>query len=519
MKESQDIETATTALSPTNATGPPDNKTRRYDRQLRLWAASGQNALESSRVLVINGTATSTSTLKNLVLPGIGHFTILDPSKVTPADAGNNFFLNGPNSIGKSRAEEEVRLLLELNDGVEGMADTRSLDEVLDTDPEWIAGFTVVIAHNLDSKLLDRLATFLWSDDSHPCLFVIRSSGFLAEFYIQYHEHAIIESHSETAPSLRIDKAFPGLLEYAKSLDFKSMDPTEHSHIPYVVILVKALEDWKAGHGGLPPQTYPEKQEFKKSIVSMKIKPDEENFDEAESQAYKCWTSTTVPSEVAELFQDTRLTEITPKTPHFFVLLAALKEFTQQEPYTLPLSSTLPDMKSNTENYVHLQKLYKTRAEEEKGVIKKLVVEPVDDDLVDSFVKNAHGLKLLKGKPWGTLNGDKEALANSAGALPKQVSAHLALSALATFHSDYPRATPTVDALTTEATKILPERPEGWDDAVGEVVRAPFADLPNTAAFLGGLIAQEVIKMITKQYVPINGYCVADLVDSWTGVI
>lgn len=50
-------------------------------------------------------------------------------------------------------------------------------------------------------------------------------------------------------------------------------------------------------------------------------------------------------------------------------------------------------------------------------------------------------------------------------------------------------------------------------------VRAPFADLPNTAAFLGGLVAQEVIKMITKQYVPINGYCVADLVDSWTGVI
>ncbi|KAJ8689596.1 hypothetical protein PTI98_012486 [Pleurotus ostreatus] len=519
MKESQDIETATTALSPTNATGPPDNKARRYDRQLRLWAASGQNALESSRVLVINGTATSTSTLKNLVLPGIGHFTILDPSKVTPADAGNNFFLNGPHSIGKSRAEEEVRLLLELNDGVEGMADTRSLEEVLDTDPEWISGFTVVVAHNLDSKLLDRLATFLWSDDSHPCLFVIRSSGFLAEFYIQYHEHAIIESHSETAPSLRIDKAFPGLLEYAKSLDFKTMDPTEHSHIPYVVILVKALEDWKAEHGGLPPQTYPEKQEFKKSIVAMKIKPDEENFDEAEAQAYKCWTSTTVPSEVAELFQDTRLTNITPKTPRFFVLLAALKEFTQQEPYALPLSSTLPDMKSNTENYVHLQKLYKTKAEEEKGVIKKLLAAPVPSDLVDSFVKNAHGLKLLKGKLWDALNGDKEALANSVGTLPKQVSAHLALSALATFHSDNPTATPTVDALTAEAKKILPELLEGWDDAVGEVVRAPFADLPNTAAFLGGLVAQEVIKMITKQYVPINGYCVADLVDSWTGVI
>lgn len=36
---------------------------------------------------------------------------------------------------------------------------------------------------------------------------------------------------------------------------------------------------------------------------------------------------------------------------------------------------------------------------------------------------------------------------------------------------------------------------------------------------MGGLVAQEAIKMITKQYVPINGYCVADLVDSWTGVV
>ena len=49
--------------------------------------------------------------------------------------------------------------------------------------------------------------------------------------------------------------------------------------------------------------------------------------------------------------------------------------------------------------------------------------------------------------------------------------------------------------------------------------RAPTADLPNTAAFLGGLVAQEAIKMITKQYVPINGYCVVDLVGSWTGTV
>jgi amyloid beta precursor protein binding protein 1 len=50
-------------------------------------------------------------------------------------------------------------------------------------------------------------------------------------------------------------------------------------------------------------------------------------------------------------------------------------------------------------------------------------------------------------------------------------------------------------------------------------VRAPTADLPNTAAFVGGVIAQEAIKMITKQYVPQRGYCAIDLVQTWTGFV
>ena len=33
------------------------------------------------------------------------------------------------------------------------------------------------------------------------------------------------------------------------------------------------------------------------------------------------------------------------------------------------------------------------------------------------------------------------------------------------------------------------------------------------------MVAQETIKVITKQYVPAKGYCVIDLVDTWTGVI
>jgi amyloid beta precursor protein binding protein 1 len=72
--------------------------------------------------LVIGATATSTSILKNLVLPGIGHFTILDPSVVSGEDVGNNFFLE-VDSIGKKKAAEAARLLSELNSSVESASE------------------------------------------------------------------------------------------------------------------------------------------------------------------------------------------------------------------------------------------------------------------------------------------------------------------------------------------------------------------------------------------------------------
>lgn len=50
----------------------PTSKEKKYDRQLRLWAASGQQALEDAHILLVNsgpGVA-GIETLKNLVLPG-----------------------------------------------------------------------------------------------------------------------------------------------------------------------------------------------------------------------------------------------------------------------------------------------------------------------------------------------------------------------------------------------------------------------------------------------------------------
>ena len=55
--------------------------------------------------------------LKNLILPGVGTFTIVDEANVTESDLGVNFFL-AETSLGRPRAEEGAKYLNELNPDV-----------------------------------------------------------------------------------------------------------------------------------------------------------------------------------------------------------------------------------------------------------------------------------------------------------------------------------------------------------------------------------------------------------------
>lgn len=68
---------------------------------------------------LLGASALGTETLKNLVLPGIGSFTILDGTTVTEEDVACNFFLTRKD-LGASRAEAATYWLGELNDDVQG---------------------------------------------------------------------------------------------------------------------------------------------------------------------------------------------------------------------------------------------------------------------------------------------------------------------------------------------------------------------------------------------------------------
>jgi amyloid beta precursor protein binding protein 1 len=112
-----------------------DNK---YDRQLRMWGKHGQQILSTSKVLMLNGTASCCETLKNLILPGIQFFTVVDSHKVTKRDCGNNFFVSHED-IGKPRCQVVSELLLEMNPDVKGDYLEASVEDTIQNKKDFIA--------------------------------------------------------------------------------------------------------------------------------------------------------------------------------------------------------------------------------------------------------------------------------------------------------------------------------------------------------------------------------------------
>lgn len=136
----------------------PDAKAKRYDRQLRIWGVEGQQRLEGAKIALLNAGPTGSETLKNLVLGGIGSFTIVDGAKVTSADLGNNFLVEEA-SLGQSRAKCVTALVQELNETVAGSYVEESPETVISSNPKFFEDFTLIIATQVSNRALQRPET------------------------------------------------------------------------------------------------------------------------------------------------------------------------------------------------------------------------------------------------------------------------------------------------------------------------------------------------------------------------
>ncbi|XP_072991394.1 NEDD8-activating enzyme E1 regulatory subunit AXR1-like [Typha latifolia] len=515
----------------------------KYDRQLRIWGEQGQAALEKASICLLNCGPTGSEALKNLVLGGIGSITVVDGSKVETCDLGNNFMLD-EQCLGQSRAKCVCSFLQELNDAVKAKFVEESPATLIDSNPSFFAQFTLVIATQLLENILLKLDRICRK--ANVILVVARSYGLSGLVRISVKEHNVIESKPDHfLDDLRLHNPWPELKEFSKSIDLSITDPVVHKHTPYIVILIRLAEKWADAHNGCLPSSRQEKKDFKDLIKAHMLNIDEENYKEAMEAAYKVSTVRGISSQISQIIEDTSI-EVDSSSPDFWVLVAALKEFIENEgDGEPPLEGSIPDMTSLTEYYVSLQKIYQAKAESDcfamerhvRNILKRIGREPdaISKAYIKTFCRNARKLTVCR---YHTI--EEELSSPNLPELQKYLTDedycfaagfYILLRAVDRFASNYNRFPGIFDSeldedmlrLKTIAFSIISDSglhgSSLSEDLIHEMCRFGSAELHPVAAFIGGVASQEVIKLVTRQFVPMTGTFIFNGIDQKSQVL
>lgn len=577
-----------------------DNK---YDRQLRLWGANGQKKLSESCIVLVNATAVGTETLKNLCLPGVGKFHIIDDAKLSQStssqDPFSNFFVfpdQDSNGTPQDRAETATKHLSELNPDVIGSF--TSVDSLETADYKSIFSSLaetgqnlLVIASDLPPSILKKISSICWDGiRSKPVpLVIVKSFGLIGSVRIQTPYHAIIESKPDNEkPDLRLAptsmnaSVFPELAALVEKTNLDQMDSKDHSHVPYVILLLKAMQSWRKnnekGDDALP-KTFAEKEEYRKELKSLARDMNMElNFIEADQNYYLAYTDLEIPFEVQELIdlaQENLAQKIEKKgdVDMFDVLLLALKKFMESHDGFPPLNGSIPDMTASTQGYIELQTIYKSKAESDVQEMKKIIAAIVDeydtdksgviplvsDDDLNVFCKNIYNLRLIKTRSYCEeydfeFGDDKDELLSDVAMstfdpyddpVHTPILWYIALKACDLFydeHGHYPGQDDRELALQSDAKNVqkyiveilskirlddnelvkstLLSTEEEKDMAFAkEMTRYNNAEIHNIASVIGGVASQEAVKLITGKFIPMDGTYIFNGIVGVAGVI
>ncbi|EGC36255.1 hypothetical protein DICPUDRAFT_94352 [Dictyostelium purpureum] len=511
--------------------------TDKYDRQLRLWGEDGQSKLEKSHILLLNGNATGCETLKNLVLPGIGSFTIVDNKKVVEQDLGNNFFVER-SSIGKPRASVVCELLRELNDRVKGSSVEECPVHLINNNISFFKDFSLVIASRLPEPALLTLSQYLF--EKNIPLAVVNSYGYIGYLRISTPEHQIIESKpDDPIDDLRIYNPFQQLVDQADALDLKSLDSQKHSHVPYVLLLIKFLKEWRSTHDNKMPESRAEKEEFKKIFISKSLDySDEKNFIEGVNNLLKYVQPPRIPGDVQNLLKDAKASNITETMDDFWVLVSALKDFVEKNDNTLPLHGNVPDMTSDTESFIKLQKAYQEKSQADLTQFTNLVDQivtktgrsSISPDLIKKFCKNSRFLNIIRYRSISDeFSQPKTKMIISELEQQDNIMIfYTLLRGVDKFFNNYHRYPGSNDEDYESDISLLKNVISQFlseinipvdlvkDDYINEFVRFGGSELHNIASLMGGVTSQEIIKLVTHQYVPLNNTFIFNGINSTT---
>ncbi|KAF2121450.1 NEDD8-activating enzyme E1 regulatory subunit [Lophiotrema nucula] len=554
----------------------PTAKEKKYDRQLRLWGATGQMALENAHILLVNSGpgVVGLETLKNLVLPGVGQFTIQDSAVVSEADLGVSFFVE-EEDLGRFRAEATCNRLKELNPDVQGHFVAEPVESFL-TQPDSLKPYTLIlVAAPIRPDILSKLSAH--ADASLVPLFYFHSVGFYSHFSIHLPPaYPIVETHPdiETTSDLRLLKPWKELADFAadKTKGLDAMAAEDHGHVPYIALLLHYIEEWKQSRDGKPPSSYKDKTTFRDEVIAKAARTNnaeggEENFDEAVAAVLKSLNPPEPNGAVKDIFKTKECLALSADSASFWVIAHAIGQFYTKHG-VLPVPGSVPDMKARSADYIQLQNVYKSKARKDVEEVVESVRSlerslnrstPIEEKDIEAFCKNAAHIKLVRGRPFHVVQagetikwGDRaKSIAQTLtfpGSLIPLYIAFLAWDEFAATHdkdalggapkvagegdsevdTDNEKVTgialKTLNDLVKEASASIEENElstikEQTGEFAQELVRAGGAELHNISSLTGGLISQEIIKVITEQYIPVDNTCIFDGVKSKTEVL
>lgn len=341
--------------------------------------------------------------------------------------------------------------------------------------------------------------------------------------------------------------------------NFDEQKSDELSHVPYIVILYKYLKKWQADNNKSStclPADFKEKKELKKLIETQrdfykdKLSKDDhlvelENFDEAiKSINHTLVPSTYLPKETKNVLDDLdrALNEKEKINKQFWLSVKALKQFMSENKDRLPVKGRIPDMTSDSTRYIQLQNIYKNKAKEDSETMNQILqnffnednFEEISDPFLRTFCANSHCLRLIRTDQlkkefqmdncqkmkekinYSCMDGDCES---------NELIYYLMIRSVCKFYTEYNRL-PGNEQIENdiiqlkECYKNLLKEIDcnrlSKDDHIHEFCRYGGCELHSVSAFLAGAIAQEVIKLITGQYVPFNNILIYNAINSTT---
>jgi|TARA_B100001142_G_C14318529_1_gene649473 NEDD8-activating enzyme E1 regulatory subunit len=333
------------------------------------------------------------------------------------------------------------------------------------------------------------------------------------------------------------------------------MNDSTFTHTPFVVLLVQAFLRWRAVNAEDSLQDSGSQQSFKQAIRLLRCTHSEESIKEALGAVRHVWKPLSVPVNVRESLEKLAIKELTANTPKFWFQVAGLRAFLDASGGLLPLRGDIPDMTSSTEAFVAIQRLYREKAAFDASAVHANILDAFRQagkceegyTLTNStfFCRNAANLRV---KEWCSLAEEISWSAGCSDAISNQLARedtrscaalYLLLRAVDSFQEKYgraPGALPEKKILSGNSSVIALEQDVSrlrailhgilyeiglnnfgtFDDLISEFVRFGGGELHVVASVVAGICSQEIIKLVTHQFVPLGATLVYDAMSSTT---